>query len=165
MQPVCDFHIELLSIRNACNAIISPMSLTFSTEITSAKSSPSFQYIPFENFVTNISILTPLELICLFRALGKLAHYKASLRKSTRQSQSRCVTGAQNALQTAKEPSKEIFHTRRLKSFRGVFRNDFATVDVREELCYHSRYETANSRAITSTMPSIRHGAKRCLNS
>ena len=29
--------------------------------------------------------------------------------------------------------------TRLLKSFMGVFRNDFATVDVREELCYHSR--------------------------
>ena len=26
----------------------------------------------------------------------------------------------------------------------GVFSNDFATVDVREELCYHSRPEKAN---------------------
>ena len=31
------------------------------------------------------------------------------------------------------------FLTRLLKSFIGVFCNDFATVDVREELCYHSR--------------------------
>ena len=28
----------------------------------------------------------------------------------------------------------------------GVFSDDFATVDVREELCYHSRPEKANSR-------------------
>ena len=51
----------------------------------------------------------------------------------------RCVTGVQNGLQTAKEPSKETFLTRLLKSFMGVFGNDFAAVDVREELCYHSR--------------------------
>ena len=61
------------------------------------------------------------------------------------------------ALQTAKAPSKETFLTRRLKSSMGVFSNDFATVDVREELCYHSRPEKANSRGITSTMPSTRH--------
>ena len=32
--------------------------------------------------------------------------------------------------------------------FMGVFSNDFATVDVREELCYHSRPEKANSRVV-----------------
>ena len=31
----------------------------------------------------------------------------------------------------------------------GVFRNDFAAVDVREELCYHSRPKEANSRGVT----------------
>ena len=55
----------------------------------------------------------------------------------------RCVEGAQNASRTAKEPSKEMDLTRRLKSFMGVFSNDFAAVDVREELCYHSRPEKA----------------------
>ena len=30
----------------------------------------------------------------------------------------------------------------------GVFSNDFATVDVREELCYHSRPKKTNSEAL-----------------
>ena len=72
----------------------------------------------------------------------------ASLRKSTGQSQNRCVTGAQNAPRTAKEPSKEQILTRLSKSFMGVFSNDFAAVDFREELCYHSRPEKANSRDV-----------------
>ena len=38
--------------------------------------------------------------------------------------------------------------TRFLKSFMGVFSDDFATVDVREKLCYHSRPEKANSRGM-----------------
>ena len=38
--------------------------------------------------------------------------------------------------------------TRFLKSFMGVFSDDFAAVDVREELCYHSRPEKANSRGM-----------------
>ena len=42
------------------------MSLTFSFEIGSAKSSLSLRYLPFENFVTNISILTPLEVVFAF---------------------------------------------------------------------------------------------------
>ena len=50
------FISNFLTVRNACKAIISPMSLTFSAEIGSAKSSPSLRYFPFENLVTNISI-------------------------------------------------------------------------------------------------------------
>ena len=34
------------------------------------------------------------------------------------------------------------------KSYIGVFSDDFATVDVREELCYHSLTEKANSEEI-----------------
>ena len=32
--------------------------------------------------------------------------------------------------------------------FMGVFSNDFAAVDVREELCYHSLTEKANSEGL-----------------
>ena len=39
--------------------------------------------------------------------------------------------------------------------YMGVFSDDFAAVDIREELCYHSLTEKANS-----SMPSTRHGAK-----
>lgn len=35
------------TVRSACNAIISPMSLTFSLEIGSANNSPSLRYLPF----------------------------------------------------------------------------------------------------------------------
>ena len=47
-----------------------------------------------------------------------------------------------------KEPSKETFLTQLPKSFMGVLSDDFATVDVREELCYHSLTEKANSEEI-----------------
>ena len=55
---------------------------------------------------------------------------------------------AQRALQATKEPSKGANLTRLSKPFMGVFRDDFAAVDVREELCYHSRTEKANSRGM-----------------
>ena len=51
----------------------------------------------------------------------------------------RCVTGAQKALQATKEPSKENTLLGSKSLYMGVFSNDFAAVDVREELCYHSR--------------------------
>ena len=47
----------------------------------------------------------------------------------------RCVLDAQNIFQTAIEPSKDNFLTRLLNYFVGVFSDDFAAVDVREELC------------------------------
>ena len=34
----------------------------------------------------------------------------------------------------------------------GVFSNVFAAVDVREELCYHSRPEKANSRGVIPSL-------------
>ena len=37
-----------------------------------------------------------------------------------------------------------------LTTLQSVFGNDFATVDVREELCYHSLTEKANSRGATN---------------
>ena len=40
--------------------------LTFSAEIGSANKSPSLRYLPFENLVTDISILTPLEFVFAF---------------------------------------------------------------------------------------------------
>ena len=59
-------------------------------------------------------------------------------------------TGCINALQTEKEPSKETILTRLNKSFMDVFGDDFSAVDFREELCYRSLTEKANSRgAIT----------------
>ena len=60
----------------------------------------------------------------------------------------RCVTGAQNAFQTAKEPSKEQTLLGSQTLYMGIFSNDFAAVDVREELCYHSRPKEANSRGM-----------------
>ena len=77
MRPIYSLSATFISyfftVRSACKAIISPMSLTFSFEIGSAKSSPSLRYFPFENFVTNISILSyTSELICLFRQEAKV---------------------------------------------------------------------------------------------
>ena len=76
MRPIYNLSATFISnfftVRSACKAIISPISLTFSAEIGSAKSSPSLRYFPFENFVTNISILSyTSELICLFRQEAK----------------------------------------------------------------------------------------------
>ena len=47
------------------------------------------------------------------------------------------------ASQTAKEPGKEQSLLGSQYLLMGVFSNDFATVDFREELCYHSRPEKA----------------------
>ena len=44
-----------------------------------------------------------------------------------------------NYINTAKEPSKENFLTRFSIRLYGCLSDDFAAVDVREELCYHSR--------------------------
>lgn len=102
MSPIyslsATFISNFLTVRSACNAIISPMSFTLSAEIGSANKSPSLRYFPFENFVTNISILTPLNLYLPFsgkrrRCIGRLVSvlYISSLRKSTGQRQNRCV--------------------------------------------------------------------------
>ena len=47
--------------------------------------------------------------------------------------------------QTAKEPSKETNPTPPQLVYIGVFSNDFATVDIRKGLCYHSRPKKQNS--------------------
>ena len=60
----------------------------------------------------------------------------------------RCIMGVQNGLQTAKEPSKENTLLGSRMVSMGVFSNDVAAVDFREELCYHSRPEKANSRDV-----------------
>ena len=55
----------------------------------------------------------------------------------------------QNFVSIAKEPSKEM-----PGSFlfpMGVFSDDFATVDIREELCYHSRPKKQNSERLRKT--------------
>ena len=47
-----------------------------------------------------------------------------------------------------KEPSKGLSLLDSQNLFMGVLSDDFATVDVREELCYHSLTEKANSEEI-----------------
>ena len=42
-------------------------------------------------------------------------------------------------LTSQKRAEQGIFLTRLSKSITGILSDDFATVDVREELCYHSR--------------------------
>ena len=37
--------------------------------------------------------------------------------------------------------------------YMGVFSDDFATVDVREELCYHSRPKKQNSEGVGNSIP------------
>ena len=61
------------------------------------------------------------------------------LRKSTGQRQNRCVTGTSIVSRTAKEPSKEISLLSSKFVSMGVLSDDFAAVDFREGLCYHSR--------------------------
>ena len=50
--------------------------------------------------------------------------------------------------QTVKEPSKETNLLGSQFVSIGVFSDDFATVDVREELCYHSRPKKQNSEIL-----------------
>ena len=64
------------------------------------------------------------------------------MRESTGQSQNRCVGSRQNNISTVKKPSKETL-LGSILFFMGVFSDDFAAVDVREELCYHCRPEKA----------------------
>ena len=59
----------------------------------------------------------------------------------------RCVTGAPITSQTAKEPSKEYSLLGSQSVYIVVFSDDFANVDVREELCYHSRPKKQNSES------------------
>ena len=48
-------------------------------------------------------------------------------------------------LTSQKRAEQGIFLTRLSKSIIGILSDDFATVDVREELCYHSRPKKTNS--------------------
>ena len=57
------------------------MSFTLSGEITSANNSPSFRYLPFENFDTNNSILPPPKEICLNGRGRKSVRRKGKLEK------------------------------------------------------------------------------------
>ena len=87
--------------------------------------------------VTNISILTPLELNFPFSGERRKGHRTVKVRshgnaggKSQREKKNRCVQSEQNALQTAKEPSKENSPYSALKVlYMGVFGDDFAAVD------------------------------------
>ena len=59
-------------------------------------------------------------------------------------------------LTSQKRAEQGIFLTRLSKSIIGILSDDFATVDVREELCYHSRPEKAQIRRATSIGQSFR---------
>ena len=50
-------------------------------------------------------------------------------------------------LTSQKRAGQGIFLTRLSKSIIGILSDDFATVDVREELCYHSRPKKQIQRA------------------
>ena len=51
-------------------------------------------------------------------------------------------------LTSQKRAEQGIFLTRLSKSIIGILSDDFATVDVREELCYHSRPKKTNSEGL-----------------
>ena len=53
---------------------------------------------------------------------------------------------SEKASQTAKEPGKGNSLLDSQSHLMGVLSNDFAAVDIREVLCYHSLTEKANSR-------------------
>ena len=72
---------------------------------------------------------------------SKPAEVNGTKPKSLRYRRAECLTDSKRAEQG-------LILTRLLKPFMGVFRNDFAAVDVREELCYHSRPKEANSRGM-----------------
>ena len=54
-------------------------------------------------------------------------------------SQNRCIRIAENSTESWEKPSKETALLGSQFISIGVFSDDFATVDVREGLCYHSR--------------------------
>ena len=72
------------------------------------------------------------------------------LRKSTGQRQNRCVGVGHNSYRTEKEPSKEQTLLGSQFVYMGVLSDDFSAVDVREELCYHSRPKKAKFGGIMS---------------
>ena len=117
----------------------------FSFEIGSSNNSSSFLYFPFENFVTNISIFRYTSKFD-FAFFGQKAevhrtvegkHLFCRSAEVNGKSQNRCVGGWQNHRSTAKEPSKGMLGFQFV--YIGVLSDDFADVDLREELCYHSR--------------------------
>ena len=57
-------------------------------------------------------------------------------------------TGQEMPYKQQKSRERSTILTRLLKSFISVFSNDFATVDVREELCYHSRPKKTNPEGL-----------------
>ena len=133
------------------------MSLTLSLEIGSAKSSPSLRYFPFENLVTNISIL--------FHLLNLYLPFSGNRRRCTGRVRVRYngneVCGSQRdknkivALQARKLPHRQQKSrawktnlTRLCRLSIGVLSDDFAAVDVREELCKTKPPEKANSEGL-----------------
>ena len=70
------------------------------------------------------------------------------LRKSTGQSQNRCVLVGKCLVNSkrAEQGKQSLLGSQFV--YIGVFSDDFAAVDFREELCYHSRPEKANSRDV-----------------
>ena len=156
MSPIyslsATFISNFLTVRSACNAIISPMSFTLSAEIGSANKSPSLRYFPFENFVTNISILTPLFFslprVFVFAFFGQQAEVHRTVNGKHLLNRSAEVNGAKpKSLRYTR--AKRIVSEKRAEQGNsllsskvvsmGVFCDDFAAVDVREGLCYHSR--------------------------
>ena len=70
------------------------------------------------------------------------------MRKSTGQRKIVALQTGEIVYRTAKEPNKEFFLLGSQSLSMGVLSDDFAAVDVREELCYPLPPEKAMRRAI-----------------
>ena len=76
--------------------------------------------------------------------LSRLAEVNGTKTKSLRY-------GHVKRLLTKREPSKGKYLTRLQNVYMGVLSDDFAAVDVREELCYHSLTEKAQIQEVHGT--------------
>ena len=68
------------------------------------------------------------------------------MRKSTGQRQNRCVQVRKYLINSKRAEQGKQSLLGSLFVYIGVLSNDFADVDVREELCYHSRPEKSKIR-------------------
>ena len=170
IQFVCDSHIVLFdgTQRLQSDHLAHEFDVLF--EIGSANNSPSLRYFPFENFVTNISILYTSEFVFAF--FGQQAEVHRTVNVGTLNMKSAEVNGTKpKSLRTwyggnsYKEQPDRINPARLKESYIKVFSSsrgakgdartprskaeyDFAAVDVREKLCYPTPPEKANSEFI-----------------
>lgn len=87
--------------------------------------------------------------------------FSIGLRKSTGKRQNRCIIGTQKAYKPKREPGKENSLLSSQSAFMGVLSDDFAAVDFRKKLCYHSRPKKQIQRLLQSDNDTVKIKGKK----